>query len=77
MDVSIHCPISSNVCLTFIPKQDLENKFTNNMTCYWRPINKFDVDKINELTAHQIDRFLYCGDKEELEKHTEQFRIMS
>lgn len=68
MNLRIHCPISSNACLTFIPKDNPEKVGTLDLDWAKLNISETRVSEINALTARQFERYLYCGDQDELKK---------
>lgn len=69
MNIRIHCPIASNVCLTFLPKDDPAKIGTHDLN--WAKLNISDtrVSEINALTARQYERYLYSGDQDVLKQY--------
>ncbi|MCB9985885.1 MAG: DUF4238 domain-containing protein [Micavibrio sp.] len=69
MQIRIHCPIASNACLTFIPKDDPAKIGTLDLNWAKLNISETRVSEINLLTAKQKDRYLYSGYQDELRKY--------
>lgn len=69
LNLRIHCPIASNVCLTFLPKEDPNQRGTRDMSWAKQNISIERVSAINALTAAQSERYLYCGNQDELKKY--------
>ncbi len=65
----IHCPIASNACLTFIPKDDPAKIGTHDLNWEKLNISETRVSEINALTAIQQERYLYSGYQDELKKY--------
>lgn len=65
----IHCPIASNACLTFIPKDDPAKIGTHDLNWAKLNISETRVSEINALTAIQQERYLYSGYQDELKKY--------
>ena len=66
LPIHIHCPLSSNKCLTFIPKENKED-LNENLNWSYGIIDKQKVDHINQLTFHQKNRYVYSQSREQIE----------
>lgn len=65
--VHIHCPLSSNTCLTYVPKEDLKKVGTLDISWRKRMVDKAFVTVVNKFTKIQAERYLYCLDKTAIE----------
>ena len=70
LNMHIHCPVSSSVCLTFIPKDDPAKVDTGDLVWSKKNIDNKIVSNINQLTSKQYERYLYCADENEIKRYT-------
>ncbi|MHA1540026.1 MAG: DUF4238 domain-containing protein [Alphaproteobacteria bacterium] len=66
LNINIFFPLSSHICLRFSPK--IDNISSSNISFSKENIDKETVLKINNSTSQHYQRYLYCGDRKELER---------
>lgn len=69
LDVHCYFPISSNMCLTAVPANDISMKGTRSV--WWQGVKKVGqdyIEHINSLSLNQTSRFLYSGSEKTLKQ---------